>query len=180
MTPEARTFAADEYRALRREIELRIILQNVTLISLAFVFSGAFLLQVLRPDARYQLAAGYSFAAGMLSLYWIHSGARTLQIKTYLRYTLEPRLGGESGWETWHDVNRVQGALGSRWFISTKGVLVGSQITCLSLAWIAGGPVGIDKVYATLVALAVVSTAILLRRPRLSPEAYRIPSASPL
>lgn len=172
MTSDWHVFDGEEYRALRREIELRILLQNLSLMLLALLFSGIVSLQALRPEIRYQLATGFSISAGMLSLFWIHSGARTLQIKTYLRHVVEPRGGCRARWETWHDVNRVQGVLGSRWFISTKGVFVGSQLAALSYAWLGGQPAGPGIPYAVLTVLGVAATALFLRRPRLAPEAY--------
>jgi hypothetical protein len=131
-------FDLNEFRALRAEILLRIALQNLTLLSLPPIFLAVVIASLQFPEKAYGLAATYVTCGGVAALVWAHSGARTLQIKVYMRSVLEPRLRpDEGGWERWHAENRVAGILGSRWFVSTKGVLVGSQVAMLCV------PVGV-------------------------------------
>lgn len=170
-------FDYDEHRALRAEIDLRITLQNSCLLLLCVVFATFCVTQLVMPAWRFHLAVAFSATAGMLSLFWIHSGARTSQIKTYLVEQLEPRLREGAGWEVWHARHRVAGVLGSRWFISTKGVLVGSQLASAGFAGLLGPPEAIGEVMSlTLAMTGALASAILLRKPRLSPEAHA-PSA---
>lgn len=167
------SFDYEEYRALRAEIDLRITLQNINLMLLAFAFAAACVAQVALPASRFHLAVGFGVTAGMLSLLWVHSGARTLQLKTYIAQRLEPQLRTSSGWEVWHARHRVAGILGSRWFISTKGLLIGSPLASVSFAALIGPPADhAERLSAMLVVAGAMLSAILLRKPRLSPEAY--------
>lgn len=164
-------FDYDEHRALRAEIDLRITLQNACLILLSLLFATFCILQVVLPAWRFHLAVIFSVTTAMLSLFWIHSGARTLQIKAYVAEQLEPRLRDGTSWEVWHARHRVAGLLGSRWFISTKGVLVGSPLACAGFAILLETPHTAKE--ATALALALTGAAVsaaLLREPRLAPE----------
>jgi hypothetical protein len=163
---------AEEFRALRREIDLRITLQNVILILLCLLFAGLSVTQLVLPARRFEIALIFAISAGMLSLYWVHSGARTLQIRTYLTEVLEPRMRAERGWEVWHARRGFQGVLGSRWFVSTKGVLVGAQVAILAEAWLlAPAQTAADMWAAGLSVLAMVASAVLLMKPRMAPPA---------
>lgn len=165
-------FDYDEHRALRAEIDLRITLQNACLMLLSLLFAVFCILQVVLPAWRFHLAVAFSVTTAMLSLFWIHSGARTLQINTYLAEQLEPRLRDGTSWEVWHARRRVAGLLGSRWFISTKGVLVGSQLACTGFAGLLETPRTAEEATALALSLAgAAASAVLLRDPRLAPEA---------
>lgn len=159
----------EEFRALRREIELRIILQNVFLTLVAVLFAGLSVAQLALPDQRFEIALAFGVTTGMFALFWIHSGARTVQLKAYLTEELEPRMRGDGGWERWHARRRIAGILGSRWFISTKGVLVGAQAAMLAEAWLIGRPAIADAPAAVLAASALVVCAALLGKPRMMP-----------
>jgi len=161
-------FDYDEHQALRAEIYLRIILQNTCLMLLTLFFAIFCVAQILLPAWRFHLAVAFGVTAAMLSMFWTHSGARTLQIKTYLAEQLEPRLRDGASWEVWHTRRRVAGLLGSRWFISTKGVLVGSQLACAGFAGLLELPHTVEEATALVLTLAVAAaSAVLLREPRL-------------
>jgi hypothetical protein len=173
MTREQSAFDYDEFLALRSEIELRIILQNISLMILYVVFVTLGTIQLLIQNMRFEIAVVFVVTVGIISLIWTHHGARTLQIKTYLAYVLEPRLRNGAGWEVWHARHRVQGVLGSRWFISTKGVFVGSQLVMIAEAWLLTPPATLlAKISLGLAVAGTVVTAALLRKPQLSQEAY--------
>jgi hypothetical protein len=164
----AHEFDIEEFRALRNEIHLRILIQNTILALLAPLFFVAAMFMLTRIEAAYSIAAIYIVCSGIVALMWAHSGARTLQIKTYLTRVIEPRLGIDAqGWEQWHARNRVAGVLGSRWLISTKGVIVGSQIAILCLPFLQ--PIAIPLGWPGVCgALGCLLTAIFLVPPRLA------------
>ncbi len=150
---------------VRREILLRIAIQNTILILLMpLLLVSVVAACAFKADAEI-IALGYVGTAGMGALYWIHSAARTVQMKTYLQH-LE-RLGhGQSGWEIWLASNPVSGLLGSRWFISTKGVFVGSQLAAITVCGILLE--GAKQELPLLVALLVtILTAVLLIQPKM-------------
>ena len=98
---------------------------------------------------------------------WGHNGARTLQIKIYLRDVLEPRIleDGRGGWERALAGMRVQGFLGSRWFVSTKGFLMTSQLLATVLILVMGDDSPEDIMLAVGSFLLLLSTAHLTRYP---------------
>jgi hypothetical protein len=155
---------AEEIRFVRREILLRIGIQNMILILLMpLLLLSIIAASALRSEAAF-IALGYVGVAGMGALYWIHSAARTVQIKAYLRAV--ERAGGAAGWEAWLAANPVRGALGSRWFISTKGVFVGSQIAAILVCGVLAG--GLAQPVLLSLALGVAAlTAVLLIQPKM-------------
>ena len=157
-----------EYQSLRQEILLRIAMQNALLALSVTMFLVTATASIFFEQAGSKLGLIYTICAGLLSLVWIHSGARTLQIKTYLTEVVEPEMGGHLGWEHWHAINRVAGILGSRWFISTKGLFVGSQIAAIALPWLSN-PQGNERFLAVLSILVMLATTLtLLVSPKMS------------
>jgi len=159
----------EEFRALRREIELRITLQNLFLVLVPLLLAAMSVAQLVHPADRFGIALAFCIATGIFSLHWIHSGARTVQLKAYLTEVVEPRMRPGGGWEAWHARRRIAGVLGSRWFISTKGVLVGSQVAILAEAWLIAPPAGADWPVTFLGLLAPAASAVLLVKPRMAP-----------
>ena len=158
--------AIEEYRFLRSEILLRIKLQNIILILLMPALLVTVMASSAFPDRGAELALGYVGAAGMGALYWIHSAARTVQIKTFLRKA-EADMAAGAMWETWLADNPIRGVLGSRWFISTKGVFVGSQIAAIVLCGIIVEDGDGDPLVLGAAAAAAAFTAILLVQPKM-------------
>jgi hypothetical protein len=155
---------ADEIRFVRREILLRIGIQNTILILLMpLLLLSIIAASALRSEAAF-IALAYVGVAGMGALYWIHSAARTVQIKAYLRAV--EKAGGAGGWETWLAENPVRGVLGSRWFISTKGVFVGSQVAAILVCGLLAG--GVEQPILLGLALGISAlTAALLTQPKM-------------
>lgn len=167
---EARPDAVDhaEYQALRREIEQRIMIQNMSLLLLMPLLLLSVGLMVAWPDQAPVVMLAHLVSTGIGALIWIHGAARTTQIKAYFLLVLEPRLRPADGWERWHARHRVRGRLGSRWRISTIGVFLGSDIATLMLAWLIAPAFPL-----LLLALAVggiIVTAILLLPPKMEPD----------
>ena len=119
--------------ALRRELALRILLQNGLLV-ISLILFAAFSITILSIPESAWLAVYAHGAVGLgAALQWCHHGIRTKQIKEYL---LEIDDGSEIGWERWLPAHRPQTLLGSRWLISTKGVFLGLQIAMILLGWV--------------------------------------------
>lgn len=158
----------EDYRNLRGEILLRITIQNFILILLMPLLLGAVITSAWLPQHGPVIILAYVGAAGMGALYWIHNAARTVQIKTYLRSLETAGTRGGAGWETWLANNPVPGLLGSRWFISTKGIFVGSQLASILLGALLT-PDLVDRPLPLLLALGTsLLTAILLVQPKMA------------
>ena len=176
--PGAGSGTRPERPALREEVLLRIGMQHQILLASWAAFGVLLAAAILWEEpallALYVLLATFSAAS------WQHSGARTVQLKTYLRDDLEPRLlrgsGAEGlGWEAALAAMRVQGLLGARWFVSTKGFFFASQtLATLGLVlhrWFGTPPSGWEgstRMLALLLALAGQAMTIwILRYPQI-------------
>lgn len=116
---------------LRRELALRILLQNLLLLLSLALFAAFGILALSRPEAAWGAAAAHGVASLGAALQWCHHGIRTKQIKEFL-LTLDS--GHIDGWERWLPANRPCTLLGSRWMISTKGVFLGLELAMIGLA----------------------------------------------
>jgi len=152
---------AAELASLRREIELRIVCQNAILLLLWIAFAVAAIWIAVAPVGPL-LPVAYALVAAIGAVMWAHHGARTVQIRTYLLTVGEP---AGSGWERWLGSHRFASRLGSRWFVSTKGVFLGTQV--LAALWAAVGPVAPDWRAALAIVLITAATAWSLREARL-------------
>ena len=156
------SLVATDGPVLRRELALRILLQNLLLILSLAVFCAFAILALARPEAAWTAAVAQSVAGLAAALQWCHHGIRTMQIKAYL---LALDGGRTDGWERWLPANRPRTLLGSRWLISTKGVFVGLQAAMIALA-LQVAP-ATDAVLATVAAvLTVASAGFLLTNPK--------------
>jgi hypothetical protein len=126
------SLAAGDGPVLRRELALRILLQNLLLILSLALFTAFAILALARPAVAWAAAAAHAAASLGAALQWCHHGIRTKQIKDFL-LTLDS--GHTDGWERWLPANRPRTLLGSRWMISTKGVFLGLQLAMIGLAW---------------------------------------------
>jgi hypothetical protein len=113
-----------ELFALRAELRLRMGLQNLTLVAAVIVFTLLASLAASRGAPAWHCAVLHGVASLALLLQWCHHGVRTKQIKAFI---LRREAGETDTWERWLPANRQPGLLGSRWFVSTKGVFLGLQ-----------------------------------------------------
>jgi hypothetical protein len=116
--------------SLRRELLLRVTLQNTLLMVSVALFTAFAVAIAALPRAAWLLASAQNAAILGAALQWCHHGVRTAQIKQYLT-RLHP---SQSSWEVWLPAHRPPTLLGSRWMISTKGVFLGLGLASISLA----------------------------------------------
>lgn len=157
----------EEYRALRQEVLLRILIQNTILLILMPLLLAAVVAAACDPRHASEIGLAMVGATGMGALFWSHSAARTVQLKAYFRL-MESRTEG-FGWESWLAQSRFRGILGSRWFISTKGVFIGCQMAALvTCGGLIGEPLR-DLLPLVLGGAVTLLTACLLVHPKLAP-----------
>lgn len=150
--------------ALRRELALRILLQNLLLILSLALFAAFGILAMTFPETVWLAAAAHGAAGLGAVLQWCHHGIRTKQIKEYLLLTEGER---QDGWEKWLQANRPHRLLGSRWLISTKGVFLGLQLGMIGLALHLGPVAEVGAGQPLLpVALLLASACFLLTNPK--------------
>jgi len=153
---------AGDVAVLRRELALRIALQNLLLVLTVAVFCAFAITVLIVPQAGWPAAAACGVAVLATSLQWCHHGVRTMNIKAYLMQ-IDP--GAEQGWEAWLPANRPRSLLGSRWLVSTKGVFLGTQAAMILLVWHLGAPP--NPVFAAAaLGLLIASTAFLFTNPK--------------
>lgn len=160
VTPQS--LAAADGPVLRRELALRILLQNLLLILMLALFTAFAILALARPEVAWGAAAAQGAASLGAALQWCHHGIRTKQIKEYL-LTIDD--GQTDGWERWLPANRPRTLLGSRWMISTKGVFLGLQLAMIALALLTA-PVSDVLLMSVSTALLLASAGFLLTNPK--------------
>lgn len=155
-----------ELRSLREEILVRVIFQNLLLVSCLLLLGAVLLVHWMaeRPGVSF----AYSVVAVAASGMWAHHGCRTAQIRAYLMARSEPDLWGEGirGWEAALDGMRFASLLGSRWFVSTKGFLLGSQALVIAILAIEGGRWG--RAEAIIAFCGLIVSAWLLNEPAIA------------
>lgn len=161
---ELYSFEAVEHGSLRQEILIRILIQNFILIATIATFGCALIIVILVRQQAALVALAYCLASGASALAWCHNGIRQAQIKSYL-LLVEARNAPSGGWETWLPRNRIGGWLGTRWFISTKGVFIGSQIIVSAMSLLEAGIAG-PAVCAALTLTTTATAGILLINPK--------------
>lgn len=148
-----------ELISLRREMLLRIAIQNGLLLLVGPLLLAAIIAEIALPRSVGLVTLGFLVATGAMSLIWCHHGVRQAQLKAYLML-LEARMSATGGWESWLPRHRLGGWLGSRWFISTKGVFLGSQIAAVVSAVIVGA--GRPLLWLPAAIVLVAGTAFFL------------------
>lgn len=153
-----------EVRNLRAEILIRIVFQNVVLCVLWCLYGGFLAGAVLAREAG--LLVIYDLVAMVAAAMWSHHAARIVQIRHYFLEKIEPELFGKDwdGWERSLATSRIAGLLGSRWFVSTKGVFLGSQGLTLVLFFTVFEEHRL--IWAALASCTLLATVWLLRKPR--------------
>lgn len=156
------SLSAADGPVLRRELALRILLQNLLLILSLTLFTAFAILALALPEAAWGAAAAQGAASLGAALQWCHHGIRTKQIKEYL-LTIDSKH--TDGWERWLPANRPRTLLGSRWMISTKGVFLGLQLAMIGLA-LRLSPVSDGFFLSVAAALLLVNAGFLLTNPK--------------
>ncbi len=121
--------AVVRFQAVRAEVQQRIWIQNaaVAVVWMSAVATG--LVCHLLPAIAIVCAVAFDvFVLGAAAI-WMHSDIRIMQLAHYLTHSLEPLLASNGqGWEAYHHQLRPQSKLGSLWGVSSRGLLIGSQL----------------------------------------------------
>ncbi len=106
--------------------------QNMTILLNALALIVVLAIQY--ACARSAAGMGFAFAlfTAIMAAVWCHHGARQAQIKIYI-LILRTSSSATTSWESWLPNHGYKGLLGSRWFISTKAVFIGSSLSALLL-----------------------------------------------
>lgn len=157
--PPRQAFDLVEMTSLRKEMLLRIAVQNLLLLMIGPMLVAAVIAEIALERSSGLVTLAFLAATGGMALMWCHHGVRQAQLKAYL-LILESRLGSAHGWESWLPNNRVGGRLGSRWLVSTKGVFLGCQVAAIVAAALSAA----DRpwVWMPIAALLFLGTAFFL------------------
>jgi hypothetical protein len=155
---------------LKRELLLRMGVQNGVIVLNAILFLATADLQFLLAHHPAHIALGFGLFAAILASIWCHHGARQAQIKQYL-LLLQSRHATDEGWEGWLPRHGLTGLLGSRWFLSTKATFIGSILALGGNGlYLDHSAEGIRVTVLTMLVLAGV-TLLLLGNPKEQLEA---------
>jgi hypothetical protein len=149
-----------ELQALRNEINTRVTIQNACILTASYLLFGSCVAMFAWPERALLAATGLAAAIGVCALVWCHNGIRQCQIKNYL-LLLADRHSIDGGWENWLPGDRMPGLLGNRWFVSTKGAMVGSQGFGILIALYVGGSHALVPLGASLAIMAGTSVLLL-------------------
>ena len=146
----------------RAEIRLRILLQNVNLMLAVSAFAFLAAAALAWPLSAWLIACVHAIVSGALLLQWCHHGVRTMQLKMFL---MQQEEKARSDWEVWLPANRPKRLLGTRWFVSTKGVFLGTQAAMAGFAILSAetGPLWAQVACASAF---LVSAGLLLTNPK--------------
>ncbi|HLU48764.1 MAG TPA: hypothetical protein VK116_11800, partial [Planctomycetota bacterium] len=139
--------------------------QNLTLLLLWAALGGLLAGALIVDDA--ELLIVYDLLALIAAAFWAHHACRTMQIRRHLLDTVEPEFFGSStvGWEDWLSRHPIEGLLGSRWFIATKGFILGSQVVAAAAAFHVAGRAEIP--FAVVASVLFVASIWVLWKPAL-------------
>jgi len=166
----ANDFLLAEYSQLRSEILKRSEIQH-QLISIALVALGA-LISVGLKDSPSALLA-YPMLAVFLSAAWSYNDIQIAQVGIYIRHRIEERLAGDGlGWEHAIVSDRASRRIGARTKLSTRGILLGSEVLALGLYLLKRLSIGLSEgraerngeiVLLMLAIAAIIFTLVILR-----------------
>lgn len=148
-----------EHTSLRHEILVRILIQNLIILSAIVLFNITLIGMIIVPHEAKAIALAYGLTSGAAALGWCHNGVRQAQIKSYL-LMIEAQMSPRGGWETWLPRNRIGGILGTRWFIATKGVFIGSQLIAAGMSFVMATTPADSS--AVLLVLPIAATVLIL------------------
>ena len=113
----------------RREVNLRIVIQNSVLCLHTSIISALLVIQILsdqNPWLFWLIGIMSSTALGQI---WLHNGIRHVQIRRYFEDVLDVDI--RAHFESWEDfLNRLhpRSPLGTRWWVSTKAIFAFMQL----------------------------------------------------
>ena len=152
-----------EYTSLRKEILIRIVIQNALLITTTIAFLFISTISIYTPTVAWSFCVIFCLVSGSFALQWCHHGAGSVQIKRYIMSVEETRRA--SNWEAWLLDNPLNSFLGTRWVISTKGVFIGLQCAEIITSLISQPePHYMLQLFAVLILL--VTTLLLFTNPK--------------
>lgn len=126
MSASEKLLIVEQFRALRAEIQLRIAMQNLLLIIFCCMLAALLIVSLVTREVLTLVIL--NVLAMICSSMWAHHMCRTAQIRAYMLSVIEPALFERiEGWESWLDKRHFKSILGSRWFVSTKGIFMMSQ-----------------------------------------------------
>lgn len=155
----------------RREINLRIVVQNVLVMLQILMIVGLSLASGFEPQklaVTWFVGMAGSFMFGQA---WLHSGIRHAQYRAFFRENLD--LGEDRTfipWETFLKAMRPRGVLGSHWYISTKALFAVSHLSILISALVGSHSLIRSGGFQILVVVALVTSVafvLILRHPDL-------------
>lgn len=163
----------------RREINIRIVVQNIIIMLQIVMIVGLTLASGLRPGNLSVIWFTGMVGSLMFGQAWLHSGIRHAQYRAFFCENLDRHLNSDFvPWETFLKALRPPGPLGSHWYISTKALFAGSHLSILAAAAIAWkGSLLRDTGFQILLVIALATTVasiFILRHPSLpsfDPEA---------
>lgn len=150
-----------EMQALRDEMGIRIRIQNGAILLCGPMLLGAVIAMFAWPLMAFTASAALNAAIGVCALVWCHNGVRQCQLKAYL-LILADRHSTDGGWEHWLPKDRMAGLLGNRWFVATKGAMLGAQLFGLAVAAYIGTGHPLPWIPLLAAPAVIAGTAILL------------------
>lgn len=160
-------YLTTEYTALRAELLKRIELQH-QLMSLALVAFGTFLTVGIQGSSTVSMA--YPPMAMFLAISWSQSDIRIRQIHQYVKkFTEERILNGEVGWEHVHRTSSIS-KLGSLSFVSSRGILIGTQVLAVVVALLKTDFQLADQVLLGIDLLVILFTLYIIRAHKVDVE----------
>ncbi|MDC0992009.1 hypothetical protein OAR33_00375 [bacterium] len=133
ITPETESdhLAAARWEA-RREINLRIIIQNTILMVYVVMVVTLILLAGTGLVTGWVAWFASLFASFTLGQIWLHSGIRHAQYRMFFMSNLDPAVAIDFlPWESFLKKVRPDAILGAHWYISTKAVFGTSHLAVI-------------------------------------------------
>lgn len=113
----------------RREVNLRIVIQNTVLCLHTSIITVLLVAQVLSGQSPWLFWLIGIMSSTVLGQIWLHNGIRHVQIRRYFEDVLDVETGNH--FESWEDfLKRMhpRSPLGTRWWVSTKAIFAFTQL----------------------------------------------------
>lgn len=113
----------------RREINLRIVLQNGVLCLHTTIITILLIIQITFSVNPWLVWLVGIMSSTVLAQIWLHSGVRHAQFRRYFEDVLDAdTTHGLEGWESFLERMHPESSLGTRWWIRTKAVFAFTQL----------------------------------------------------